>query len=260
MKNLILTFAIIAASGLGVFARADRVSDIQWTLTYANGREVANSRAYFEINTDQTRFIGNAGCNRMFGSVALNDRWITFSNVGTTKMLCKLPDGNVPELVFLNALDKAARYAQLGNTLHIYDRCGRTVMRFKRLVKQPPLNTTPQNIGLDDKKWVLESIKNRKTLVAIKGAFVNFDAQKGSAGGNSGCNLFGGDFLATRSTLKISDIISTMRACTEGDKMDVEREFLDGLRQADRYEIKDGRLILYDGRKLLLTLRGEPKS
>ena len=37
-------------------------------------------------------------------------------------------------------------------------------------------------------------------------------------------------------------------------------EFLDGLRQADRYEIKDGRLILYDGRKLLLTLRGEPKS
>ena len=260
MKNLILTFAIIAASGMGVFARGERVSDIQWTLTHANGRPVTNSRAYFEIDTDQTRFTGNAGCNRMFGTVAVNAPRITFSNIGTTKMMCKLPDGNVSEIAFLNALEKAARYAQLGNTLHIYDRRGRTVLRFKRLVKQPPVDTTPKNIGLDDKKWVLESIKNRKTLVAIKGAFVNFDAQKGSAGGNSGCNVFGGDFLATRSTLRITDIISTMRACTEGDTMDVEREFLDGLRRADRFEIKDGRLFLYDGRKLLLTLRGEAKS
>lgn len=257
MKNLILTFAIIAAVSTGVSARADRLSNIQWTLTYANGRVVTDSRAYIEIDGGQTRFTGNAGCNRMLGAVELNDRRIRFSNVGTTKMMCKLPAGNVSETAFLNAMDKAARYAQLGNALHIYDRTGKTVLRFKRLVKQPPVETIA---SLDDRNWVLESIKNRKTLVAIKGAFVNFDPQKGSAGGNSGCNMFGSDFLATRSTLKISDIISTMRACTEGGKMDVENEFLDGLRRADRYELKDGRLFLYDRRNLLLTFRGEAKS
>lgn len=245
---------------MGVSARADRVSNIQWTLTYANGRMVTNSRAYFEIDADQTRFTGNAGCNRMFGAVTLNDRRIEFWNVGTTKMMCKLPSGNVSEMAFLNAMGKASRYAQLGNTLHIYDRNGRTVLRFNRLVKQPPVETIPKAYSLEDRKWVLESIKNRKTLVAIKGAFVNFDQKKGSAGGNSGCNVFGGDLAAKGSKIKITDVISTMRACTEGGKMDTEREFLDGLRSADRYEIKDGRLFLYDGKRLLLTLRRETKG
>ncbi|MEO7672720.1 MAG: META domain-containing protein [Pyrinomonadaceae bacterium] len=244
------------AASLGVFGRADRVSNIQWALSYANGRTVTNSSAYFEIDADQTRFSGNAGCNRMFGTVALNDRWIAFSNVGTTKMMCKLPSGSVSEMAFLNAMAKASRYAQLGNTLHIYDRNGRTVLRFNRPVKQPPVDTTPKTIGLDDRTWFLESIKNRKTLVAIRGAFVNFDKQKGSAGGNSGCNVFGGDFSAKGSKINITDVISTMRACTEGGKMDVEREFFDGLRNAGRFEIKDARLFLYNGKYLLLTLRG----
>ncbi len=257
MKNLILTFVILAASSMGVSARVDRVSNIQWTLSYANGRVVTDSSAYFEIDAEQKRFTGNAGCNRMFGAVTVNDRRIEFSNVGTTKMMCKLPSGNGSEMAFLNAMGKASRYAQLGNTLHIYDRNGRTVLRFKRLVKQAPVETPAKTFSLEDRKWVLESIKNRKTLVAIKGVFVNFNLKKGSAGGNSGCNVFGGDLTAQGSKIKITDVISTMRACTEGGKMDTEREFFDGLRDADRYEIKDGRLFLYEGRKLLLTFRGE---
>ncbi len=259
MKNLILLFAIIATSGAGAFAQAERISGIQWTLMYANGRAVTNSRAYLEIDRDQIKFMGNTGCNRMFGTVGVTDKRITFSNVGTTKMMCKLPAGSVPERTFLNSLNKAAKYAQQGNTLHIFDRNGHTLLRFKRLVKQAP-EEPAANTKLDDRKWVLESIKNRKTFVAIKGVFVNFNANKGSAGGNSGCNVFGGDYSATRSTLKITEVISTMRACTESEKMEVEREFLDGLRTADRYEIKDGRLFLYGGKKLLLTLRGEAKS
>lgn len=260
IKSLILTFAIIAAVAVGVFARDGRISNTQWTLTYANGREVTNSSAYIEINADQTRFTGSTGCNRMFGTMVVKNRKIQFSNVGTTKMMCKLPAGNVSETAFLNALEKAFKYAQPGNMLHVYDRNGRTVLRFKRLVKQAPEEPDSGNIRLDDRKWVLESIQNHKTFVPITGAFVVFNAQKGSSGGNSGCNVFGGDYSATKTKLEITDIISTMRACTEGDKMDVEREFLDGLRTANRYEIKDGRLFLYDGKKPLLTLRGEAKS
>jgi heat shock protein HslJ len=257
MKNFILTFAIIAASAMGAFAYGERLSNIQWTLTYANGRAVSESRAYLEISTDQNRFSGNAGCNRMFGTVELKDPRIAFSAIGTTKMMCKLPAGNVSETAFLNALDKARRFARDGNTLHMYDRSGRTVLRFKRSVKQSPVESVS---GLQSRKWVLESIKDRKTFAALHGAFVNFDSKKGSAGGNSGCNVFGGDYLATKTTLKISDIISTMRACVEGGKMSVEGEFLNGLREADRFYIKDDRLFLYKGRKLQLTFRGEPKS
>ena len=260
MKNLILIFAIIAASSFAAFSQADRINDIQWTLTDANGKAVTNSSAYFEIDTAHTKFTGNTGCNRMFGAISLRGKLITFSNVGTTKMMCKLPAGSLPENAFLSGLNKTARYAVEGNTLNLFDRRGRTVLRFKRLVKQAPEETPTIDIKLDDRKWMLESVGNRKTLVAIEGVFVNFDAQKKSAGGNAGCNVFGGDYSAARSTMKIDQVISTMRACTNDGKMDLEREFLDGLRQADRYEIKDGKLFLYDGKKLLLTLRGEAKS
>ncbi len=248
---------MIAAAATGAFANSERLSNIQWTLTYANGRPVSNSQAYLEISGDEARFSGNAGCNRMFGTVELNDPRIAFSAIGLTKMMCKLSVGSISETAFLNALEKARRFARDGNTLHIYDQNGRTVLRFKRLIKQPVVETVS---GLDSRKWVLESIKDRKAFAPLRGAFVNFDSKKGSAGGNSGCNVFGGDYSATRTTLKISDIISTMRACTDGGKMSVEREFLNGLREADRFEIRDNRLFLYKGRKLQLTLRGELKS
>ncbi len=87
-----------------------------------------------------------------------------------------------------------------------------------------------------------------------------FDAAKRSAGGNSGCNVFGGEYTATNKTVKVTEIISTMRACIEDDKMNVEREFFDGLREANRYQIREGRLFLYRNNTILLTLRGEAKT
>jgi len=41
--------------------------------------------------------------------------------------------------------------------------------------------------------------------------------------------------------------------------MAVERDMLDGLRVARRFDIRDGRLFLYRGNDLLLTFRGENK-
>ncbi len=260
MRSYILALALIIFGASGVFAKAADIEGIQWTLTYAGGRQVTNSSAYFEIERDGRRFTGNTGCNRMFGTVQLKGQTIDFSGVGTTKRMCKLMPGSVSELSFLSALNRATRYTVSGNTLHLYDRSGRTVLRFKRLVKQPPVIDPPARVGLDDRKWVLESIKNRRTLARIKGVFVNFDETKGSAGGNSGCNVFGGEYTATGSRIAIKDIVSTMRACIEDDRMTVEREFLDGLRTSNRFEIKDGRLLLYRGQNLLLTLRGEAKG
>jgi heat shock protein HslJ len=59
--------------------------------------------------------------------------------------------------------------------------------------------------------------------------------------------------------LRITETISTMRACIEDERMQVEREFLDGLRRTDRYEIRVNKLILYQGRNLLLTFEGRKK-
>ena len=41
--------------------------------------------------------------------------------------------------------------------------------------------------------------------------------------------------------------------------MNIERDFLDGLRSADRYEVKGDKLMLYRRNKLLLTFTGRKK-
>lgn len=260
MKGILLAVAIIVLGVGSVFADPSELKGKQWTLTYASGRQVTSALAYFEIDRNGQRFTGSTGCNRMFGTVEVKNQRIDFSNIGTTKMMCKLPAGSVSEFAFLNALGKADKYAQNGNVLYVFDRGGRTILRFKRLVKQAPEPLPVDDIRLEDKKWVLESIKGRQYFVPIKGVFLSFDAAKDGVGGNSGCNVFGGSYKVRGSKIEITDVISTMRACVEDGKMAVEREFFDGLRSSDRYEIKDGRLFLYKGRQLTLTLRGEAKS
>lgn len=235
------------------------IQDVQWMLTYANGREVTSAITYFEVERGG-KFTGSTGCNRMFGTVDIRGQRIDFAAIGTTKRMCKMLPGSVTETAFLNALEKASRYARSGNTLHLYDNRGRTVLRFRRQTKQPPVGEPEADVTLESRKWALESIRNRKTFAPIKGVFINFDAGKGSAGGNSGCNVFGGEYSAKGSRISITEIVSTMRACVEDGRMAVEREFFDGLREANRYEIRDERLFLYKGRNLLLTLRGEAKN
>ena len=259
MKALILTVSAVLMTAGSAFANIRDIQNVQWTLTYANGREVTSAIAYFEVE-GSGRFTGSTGCNSMFGTVDVRGQRIDFSNVGTTRKMCKLMPGSVSETAFLNALEKAARFARNGNTLHLYDNRGRTILRFKRQTKQPPISEPDAGGTLESRRWALESIGDRKTFAPIKGVFINFDAAKGSAGGNSGCNVFGGEYSAKGSRISISDVVSTMRACVEDGRMTVEREFFDGLRAANRFEIRDGRLFLYKGQNLRLTLRGEPNN
>lgn len=259
-RSLIVLGAFIVFSVTNALAQSSGLSGDRWKLTEAYGKPVTHSSAYVEFAADLSKFTGNTGCNRMFGSVTLRGRSIDLYNIGSTKMFCKLMAGNVPESTFLKALNDAAKYWHKGNTLSLTDKRGRTILEFTRLRQTDPGDDRSSgSTRLEDKKWVLESIGNRRTLVAIKGAFVVFDPNKGSAGGDSGCNVFGGNYTATRNGLAIKNIISTMRACIEDDKMQIEREFLDGLKNATRFEISDGRLRLYSKTDLLLTFRGEPK-
>ncbi|MEJ7849396.1 MAG: META domain-containing protein [Pyrinomonadaceae bacterium] len=259
IKTSILSAIIVVLASITAFAQRDNISTAKWTLTYAYGKQAVNSTAFFEINIGRSRFMGNSGCNQMFGAVVINGNRINFSNIGMTKRMCKMMPRSIPESTVTQALDEAVRYRQNRNLLKLYNRRGRIILEFKILGKQDPIDEDESAVRLEDKKWILESIGNRKTLVAIKDAFIVFDPSKGSAGGNSGCNVFGGSYTSANKMLAVTEIISTMRACIEDGRMMVEREFLDGLRRANRYEIKSGRLFLYQNQMLLLTLRGKNK-
>jgi heat shock protein HslJ len=134
---------------------------------------------------------------------------------------------------------------------------GRAVMEL-RLLPDAELPPIKEALQLHSRKWLLTAIKGRELSKPTE-AFLNFDRAKGSAGGNSGCNVFGGNYTDERGKLKIFGVISTMRACIEDERMNIERAFMDAIESANRYEIRAGVLNLYKGSELLLTLRGVPK-
>lgn len=252
-RSFIYIAAIIFLAGAGVFAQSTRLAGTEWKLIEANGKAITRSSAMISIEDNGTRFTGSTGCNRMFGQVSASGRTIKFGSIGSTKMMCKLMAGNVAENVFLKALGDARTFRVSGNTLLLSDRRGRVVLRFRKV------NETAGSVRLQDKKWVLESIKGRQTFVPLPLAFINFDVDKGTAGGDTSCNVFGGNYKVKGSSISFSKMISTMRACMEDNRMSVERDMLDGLRDVTRFEIKDNSLSLYHGNSLLLRFRGENK-
>ena len=249
-----------ALLSLGVFAQNNRrndLSDRRWELTEINGSRVYSSKAFLEINDSDTRFSGNAGCNRMFGDVSVTGRNIDFGSVGLTRMFCNERGVMKLETDFTRALERVTRFERTGNNLSLYAR-NRVVLKFKGAAKSSD-DDNNSVVRLENRKWVLESIKNRRLPKVEITPFINFDKSKMSAGGNTGCNVFGGSYSTTRETIAITNVISTMRACIEGEGMNVEREFKNALENANRFEVAGNKLNLYRNKVLLLTFRAEAK-
>jgi heat shock protein HslJ len=251
---LFFTFAFVLMVSAVAFGQNRRLADTAWELVEANGIAVTNSSAAIKFDGNSTKFTGNTGCNQMFGSVLVRGRNIDFEGIGTTKRMCKLMAGNVAENVFLKALKNASRFTTTNEILRLIDRRGRTVLKFKR-----SQDGKQDSLQLQDRKWVLEQIKGRQTFAPLPYAFINFDAKKNGVGGDSSCNAFGGNYKKTGKSISITEIISTMRACVEDNKMSVQDDLFGGLRLARRFEIRNGLLQLYRGNELLLTFRAEDK-
>jgi heat shock protein HslJ len=258
-KNIIKLLAVIGLISGGIFAQNNQRNDLsakRWELTEISSRRVYSSKAFLEIAPPESRFSGNAGCNRMFGEVNINGRNINFGSVGATRMFCS--DNGVMKLEadFIRALEKVTRYEKNGNMLKLYAR-NRLILKFKGA--ETSNSDDNSSVKLENKKWVLDSVKNRRLPKIESKPFINFDKEKGGAGGFTGCNSFGGNYTVNGETLRIFDIISTMRACIEDDRMNVERDFKDGLDKANRFKIFQDKLNLYQDKTLLLTFRAENK-
>ena len=251
MKRLFILVIFLSTLATAASAYTPRIGGRQWKLVELNGSRIGTSNAHFEFDRDQKRMTGNSGCNRMFGGVEIRGRQIVFSNIGTTRMACADRRMQDIETALLAELKNVDGFQQSGNTLELLDH-RRVAVKF---VAAPPEGPT----RLEDKKWVLESIGTASVSKIGRTAFLAFDKSKASAGGNSSCNVFGGSYSATGTTLKITDVISTMRACVEDERMDIERQFLDALRETNRFKIRNDKLMLYRDDRLLLTMTGEAK-
>ncbi len=109
---------------------------------------------------------------------------------------------------------------------------------------------------LYDNKWSLKKIHTDSGVEKVNTkAFIKFDAEKKSAGGNGSCNSFGSIFTISDNTISFKNIFSTKMYC-EGVQQ-TENAFLKQLGKINRFEVKDKALVLYHDKDLLLEFEGE---
>src|SRR6187397_361779 len=111
--------------------------------------------------------------------------------------------------------------------------------------------TMEQSIPLYNTKWSLKKvyIDSKEETVNTK-AFIRFDKEKGSAGGNGSCNSFGSTATINGNEVSFKNIFSTKMYCEQVQQ--IENKFLGSLEKVIRYEIKDKSLFLYKDKELLL--------
>jgi heat shock protein HslJ len=105
---------------------------------------------------------------------------------------------------------------------------------------QPKLEGTTWELVKMDEKLPLAD-----TTITLK-------FEVGQAGGNAGCNSYGGAYDLNGDSLKLDELMSTMMYCEAEGVMDQETAYLLFLSQVRSYAILDGALYLSqaDGREL----------
>lgn len=247
-------FALIGSMLFGISVSAQTgLGSVRWELSELNGKRFSNSRIYLEFSETEKRITGRAGCNSFSGGYELNNNAFELGGVAATKMVCMRPGTMETESAFLSALGNANRLKKSGRNISFF--VGDTRVLRLRAVER----AKPEAEDLTAKKWMLRSIGGTAVSLGKDAPFLNFDAEKKSSGGNSGCNVFGGNYEADGPNIKFTGMISTMRACEFEGRMTIERGFIDGLQNADRFEMNSGSLFIYKGSQLLLEFEGAAK-
>lgn len=131
--------------------------------------------------------------------------------------------------------------------------------RLRRILAQmksenvPAMKATADLFGT---QWKLTKINGES--VGESKAFIKFDEQKKSAGGNGGCNAFGGQMTKNGAKIKISQIFSTKMFCREGSE--IESKFLGNLEKVTEYSIAENRLSLKSGSAVLLEFASRDEN
>ena len=113
-----------------------------------------------------------------------------------------------------------------------------------------------QQHSLYETKWSLKKIYNKQGAEEVNTkAFIKFNQQKRSAGGNGSCNTFGSSLSVNGDKISLKDIFST-KMFYEGVQQ-IEDKFFQQLNKINRFEIKDKTLLLLRDDEVLLEFQSE---
>lgn len=121
----------------------------------------------------------------------------------------------------------------------------------------PPTTAAPDNsvpIGGYSLVSLTENGQTTRPGSAAERPTLSFDGKR--AAGSSGCNNFGGSYVARQNVLRFGNLASTLRACPD-DQDGLEAQYLKLLRRVNRFEISgvpgNQTLTLFSGSNDRLT-------
>lgn len=116
---------------------------------------------------------------------------------------------------------------------------------------------------LEEREWRLENFGAPGAPTAVGAAapaitltFSASGADAGRVAGSGGCNRYFGGYTRAGQTLTIGPVGSTKMMCPDDGVMERESRFFQALAAAQRFEIRDDRLVLICGADELRFVRG----
>lgn len=100
--------------------------------------------------------------------------------------------------------------------------------------------------SLDGTRWVLASMtRDGAETPPVSGSTVtlNFETN-GQAGGNAGCNSYGGSYETRGNSITFLNVVSTLMACADQAINEQESAYLNALNQAATYELTGDSLTI----------------
>lgn len=93
----------------------------------------------------------------------------------------------------------------------------------------------------------------------VEGTSITAQFADGKIGGSAGCNSYGGTYEITTEGVTISDLNSTMMACTDPGVMEQEQQFLEYIQNIQSIEVGTNQLIIKsaDGADIIFVPAGE---
>lgn len=132
---LTITACTMPASEPVANAAAVPLTNTRWRLTQLGDQQIdnpaGNNAIGLQLDAQNPRMTGFAGCNRMFGGYVLNGDTLKFDAVGSTKMACLDGDRMQMESRYTTTLAQVARWQITGSTLMLLDSAGTTLASFE---------------------------------------------------------------------------------------------------------------------------------
>ncbi|MHC5353810.1 META domain-containing protein [Myroides sp. LJL115] len=192
------------------------------------------------FDTEKNTLNGNDGCNNIFGAYQVSgvSGLSIGEHLGSTMMACQ----GVSDFVFKKALSEITSFKIQDHKLQFYSG-DVLLMSFKHAhEKQAP---TEKIINLEGTQWVLSFIQPLdRSMKTIEDRFpmglptLNFDTT--NINGNTGCNVFNGEFKADNGQLSFDKVAMTRRFCDGVE----ENLFTSNLNAVTQYKEVDGELVL----------------